>query len=280
MSVNQLDPNPTITIIFKGASVTRIHDGERLAQVGAIAGDACHAAKIKVFRLRNGQIEDENKPFFAPDDFNRDDDLFLDVEGTSRRDVQTYQKDNFNRAAESQSPGPDQQEDFRYLIDLRRDILKDTPFLIDQSKLKPIFHIPRAVFYTHLLTEFPVRVKPLGSGGGATSDLGFAAEEIAARITLDQPNSRAVLRNGSKVMLTVDHTDVQRGTSYQIVFDCLCEEGAAAANPTSDFTLLYQAIKSPNGDLPEERKRDLELTPPAGAVGVSPLVFCGQGNGG
>lgn len=293
MPVSELDPHPTIKIIFKGASVTRIRDGERLAQIGAIADDECHKAKITVTRIRTKDGQQQKETIFTPEDFNTDEDLFLDVEGTNRRDVQTYQKDGFDRTKGS-TAHPDQEADFRYLIDLKQDILKGVPFFIDQSKLKPVFHVPRALFYSHALTDFPVRIKPASAGAPPGSQLGFAAEEIAARITLDPPDGRAVLRNGSKVILTIDQLDVQRGRSYEIEFDCVCQDDDnPLANPKSDLTLLYRAIKTATGDLAADQQLDIEKflppppppppgqpAPPPPAGPVSPEVFCGQGNGG
>jgi hypothetical protein len=266
MPVNVLDPNPTIKVIFRGFIVTHIKDGEPAAQIGAFADDPCHAPKISVIK-----INADGQRAGIPSTFNLSQDIFLDVVNTSRPDIQTFQKDNFNRNKRKSPDQSDEEEDFRYFIDLKKDVLKQTPFVIDDTKLKPIFHIQQAVFYTRLCTGTRLVIKrPTGD-----EDLGFAAEQIAARITLDQPNSKAVLRNGGQDILVTDATEAAQGISYLIDFNCDCNVARTEPKLNSDFILVYQTMVNPP---PANQQVDIHGVKVPGARGTNPQVLCTGGN--
>jgi hypothetical protein len=109
---------------------------------------------------------------------------------------------------------------------------------------------------------------------GGDEPLGFAAEHIAARIKLDQPNSKAVLRNGNKVILTVGAFDVELGRTFLIDFNCECPP--VPLKPTeSDFILVYKAIEG----LTPDQKVNIHGEQVAGATGSNPQVLCTGGNG-
>lgn len=266
MPVTALEPDPTIEVLFKGVIVTFIKDGETLAQVGAIHDEPCHEPRITVFEISPAG----RKLIASRAMFNLDEDIFLDVENTSRSKIEILSKPGFDRNVKPQ----DEKDDFGYFVDFKRDIFPTTGLTIDNSKIKPVFHIRNnAVFYTTIPTK--TKVQTLRKNGDIKK-LGFAAEQIGAQIKFDKLHSRAVLRNGNNVILTIDSRAVLDRKKYIIDFDCECPPpNPPVKRETSDFLLIYKAT-----DLPEDQQVDILGEPQTTGGPSNPQVYCTGGGGG
>jgi hypothetical protein len=282
--VDTLDPNPTIRVIFKGLVIAHVKDGEPSAQVGAIFGSdrklKCHRPKITISRFQNGAYLDEinlaRRLSISENLFP--DDIHLDVIGTKQAGISTYQKGNFNRHDKDNSD-PD---DFRWYIDLEKEIFPGANLAIDKSKIKPVFHVQNAVFSAIGPTEDAFVIR---QADNTEKDLGFATDAIVANITLDQLASKAVLRVGAREILTVDASHLLQKMRFEILFDCDCAEAedaepavrvAGGPLPPGDFTLIFGAI---GANLPENERVDIQL--PADIEeekAFSAQVYCQGGN--
>jgi hypothetical protein len=272
MPVNTLDPDPTIEIIFRGVIITHIIDGRRGAQLGAVKDAPCHEPKIRVIeRSPDGtqeEIADTSK-------FNLEEDIFLDVENTRLTRVWTFQRKETKDSRFDRFNEREDKNDFRLHIDLERDIYKGKQPAVDKSMLGPVFSVQSAIFLTRQRTDKKLAIQ---RRDGTLTPLGFAAQEIAAQVSLTQLHSKAILRNGSNVLLTVDACNVVRGSRYVIEFDCECADTApvvsGAAAGKTDFSLVHNAVGK---NLTEDERVDIVGEATDGGP-VDPQVFCMGGN--
>ena len=241
-------PDPTIKVIFQGLFVAHLED--QLAQIGAItSGDKCHRPKITIAKLNNGVYVDEVNVArllgIAENKFDQDLHLdVLDVEGTLQTGIHQFQnqENKFDRRKKEQND----EQDFRWFIDLENDIFKDPEkvLAVDKNQIEPVFRLQKGVFYTAELTEKPVEIK---KGDNPAEPFGHVARVIAANIKLDQPHSTAFLKIGEQVLLKVTDADAANGITYEVMFDCDCPplpESLLAALPPlpSDFVSIFAAV--------------------------------------
>lgn len=276
MPVNALPSNPTIEVIFRGLVVSHVIDGESVAQLGAVKGAPCHEARITVTEFHTDGTSDQLAETSA---FNLEKDIFLDVENASKTKIYTFERaetdtNKFDRSADKENVN-----DFRFHIDFERDIYKNKTPTVDQTMIGPVFSIQSAVFFTQRRTD---RIVNKVTKDGSSTAIGFAAQEIAARIKLDQPQSKAFLRNNGNIILTVDASSVANGKTYVIEFDCECDHTApkvsGAAAGRTDFSLVHNAVGK---NLSEDEIVDIvepKPTGPARGGPADPQVFCQGGN--
>lgn len=235
-------PRPKIVVFFSGFVITRIKAGNPVAEVGAHADSDCHQPKISVKKITaSGPRSLENLVF------DIDKDIELKVEQTTRTKIEEFPLDPNVRKSFDRKAGTGDPDDFRWFVDLDTDLFKGENLTVTPGKLKPIFRINNAVFYTATRTKAPMKIKRPGTG--ELVPFGLAAEQIAANIYFDKPESKAVLRNGISEILTIDQTDP--GASYLIEFNCECHRQIQV----SDFPLVYDVIGS---KLPDDKKIDFQ----------------------
>lgn len=234
-------PRPKITVFFTGFVISRVNDGNAIAEVAALNTSLCHQPKVTVKKITlDGQMVGlEHLSFDIGKDFD------LKVENTTRTKIEEFPFDPAVRQAFNRSAGTGDENDFRWHIDLDTDLFKGENLVVAHEKLSPIFRINNAVFYTAIPTKGPMAIKRAGTL--ALEPFGLVAEAIAANVYFDQANSKAVLRNGISEILTIDSSDP--GTSYLVDFNCECHREIQV----SDFPLVFEVIGS---TLPESKRID------------------------
>ncbi|HKQ04633.1 MAG TPA: hypothetical protein VJ464_05845 [Blastocatellia bacterium] len=214
-------PDATIQVIFQGLFVAHLE--AELAQVGAIVDDdePCHRPKITITRRKNGVYVDEINVAKRLDvkENNFDKGFELIVAGTPQTGIRKFQNPDkeFNR-----EEGKGDKQDFRWFIDLERDILSDPQkaVQVNTQQIKPVFQLHKGVFHTVNLTEAPVLLLQ----AGPPKAFGRIARTIAANIELDQAGGAAILKTDEGAIFMVTPDDVRNGFTYQIMFDCDCPE--------------------------------------------------------
>ena len=255
-------PNPKIKVLFQGFVITRIKDGVSPAKLGALGTSDCHKPKISVLRIT------EDRQMHAVENlvFDINEDIWLDVENTGLTTVQEYIRGNDNNVRDfDRKADVGDKNDFRWFIDLDTLFEGDAP-TVSFDKLKPVFHIDKALFYTESRTIGKMKIK---RGNNQPELFGRTAEQIAANIYFDRDDSKAVLRNGDKTVFTFDAAE--KGTTFIILFNCECHEEIVQ----SDFPLIHEVI---GGNLPSDKKLDLigeDLRP---QFANTPEVPCFGGN--
>lgn len=226
MPIAELRPDkPKIKVIFTGFFLSRVKEGNPFAEIGASAdGEMCHRPRLKVYK--SGDDGNPHRLLGLPIDIDQN--FQLKVENTSQENIGVFTKGNFKRA-------PDHDEnDFRWFPNLVE--LFGGEFPIKEGALKPIFRINSAVFYAEEVTERPMQIK---LANGSLEPFGKVAEHIAANVYFDQPESRAVLRNGTDDLLIIDQSEPTR--TYIIVFACDCQQ----APTVSDFPDVFKVLDVP-----------------------------------
>lgn len=250
-------PNPTIEIIFKGLVISAIKGGNELAEIGALVASPCHRATLKVIRHAPGE-EDQTIHRFDPDTR-----ISLKVENTSRSKIETYQgQEEFIR-----KEGKGDKNDFRWYADVDT-LHPDKQYTPKPDSIRPIFSVNSALFYTHDKTPAGMKFK---KDGGAEEEFGHTALEIGANVYIDGLHSKAVLRADGEKLLTIDASDVVKGITYKIEFDCLCLQPNGEKPSESDFPAVYEAMEP---DTPNNEQVEF-IGPPAGiGPSANPQVFC------
>lgn len=240
---------PKINIVFTGFVLSRIKEGSDVAEVGALNdGDACHRPKISVFR----NTPDGRPPRLQNISFDIDQNIELKVENTGQTKIKEYRKPGFTRDSETND-----ENDFGWVLNLND--LFGGQFPLAVGLLKPVFRINNAEFYTDLPTKHPMRIK---FPDLEPQPFGRIAENFAANVYFDTPDSRAVLRNGNNELLTIKNNE--QGITYTIVFGCHCQQELAI----SDFPGVYKLLPG----VPKEKRVDF--------VGATPDGFLIEGAAG
>lgn len=252
MPVDADFPNPTIKIVAQGLIISAIKDENPRAEIGALVDSPCHKARLTVKKVMpDGQEKTIHK-------FDPEARISLKVEKTSRSKTETYKgKEKFVRLA-----GSGDINDFRWYADIEADWHPDRKYTPKPEKIKPIFDLNNALFYTEDLSSEVIIAQP----GSEPKSFGKIAEVIAANVYLDLPESTAVLIVDGEELLFVDESDVKKGIKYTIIFDCLCN-----VNPSvSDFNTVYKALEP---STPDDEQLVLK-TLSSGGGASSPDVIC------
>ncbi|MEW6207534.1 MAG: hypothetical protein AB1631_04150 [Acidobacteriota bacterium] len=255
MPTDQLPVRPKIRFIFRGFLITRIRDGAAGAEIGALAISQCHQPKITIIEITPEGAENP-----VDHAFDLDSDFSLSVENVAQSGIQVFQADTepFNRLDDENDP-----RDFRWVIDLEELLRK--PLQVDETKLGPIVTMDNGLFYTFGRSPGEVKIK---RPGARLRRFGRYGLDIGANIYFDQPDSRAVFKNGDEEILSVDAT---QGSRFEIVFDCNCHTDTQE----SDFPLVYEVV---GAGLTEEEKVDFEGDPIRTGGSANPEVYCAGGN--
>jgi hypothetical protein len=232
---------PKITVFFTGFVLSRVKAGNAIAEVAALNTSPCHQPKVSAKKITSdGQtVALEDLSFDIGKDFD------LKVENTTRTKIEEFPLDSKERKKFNRSAGTGDKDDFRWHIDLDTDLFKGENLVVAHEKLSPVFRINNALFYTAVRTKVPMSIKRPDIS--ALQPFGLVAEGVAANVYFDQPNSKAVLRNGISEVLTIDSSEP--GVSYVIDFHCGCHREIQV----SDFPLVYDLI---GRMLPENKKID------------------------
>jgi hypothetical protein len=221
---------PKINILFTGFFISRINEGAAIAEIGALSESDCHRPRITI-------LKDSHNGFpLTPEGvvFDIDQHIEFQVENTELTTIKEFRNGDFKRNAETND-----KDDFRWVLDLTNEVLdgKEVPVLAD--KLKPIFRINNAEFYTAHLTN---RLK-LKRPNSDPLPFGRIADMFCANITFND-NSKMVIKNGINTLMTIDHSEKE--VTYQIVIDCHCQQQVA----TSDFPEIFNVL----GNIPDNIK--------------------------
>jgi hypothetical protein len=250
-------PTPEIELVFQGLIVTRIQDGSQQAEIGVLREALDHPLRIGLLKMT------ELGPDVIPhENFDLTQDITIEVNGSTLSGIKTFTKDGFSR----EKPESDK-NDFGWVIDLEGSEFFNGPLTVDPSKIEPVIRVNNAEFFAKDISKNKVDV---ASPGGTMISLGRVALTIGANIYLDQPGSSAVLKNGSKEILTMKRED---NTKYRIVFDCDCRNEGS----TSDFSQIYQAV---GVDIPPSERLDLVAQPPPPTPAPAPAASLDKSLGG
>ncbi|MGA9772209.1 MAG: hypothetical protein WBV94_24470 [Blastocatellia bacterium] len=236
--------DPTIQIVFKGLVLAAITEGNPFAEVGALIDSPCHKAKLTVTKKTPGAADEKIQ---VPDGSSR---ISLEVKKTSRKKIETYKGlAKFYRAGSTGDPN-----DFRWFVDVETDLHPDRQYKTKKGRIKPIFRVNNALFYTRKRFEDTAELR---LGEANKKNFGKLADEIAANIYLDTPESVAVLTIDGVIKMRADASDVKKGIRYVIDFDCHC--GPPPPHSTiSDFNTFYKALTP---DTPQNKQVRLTKKP-------------------
>jgi hypothetical protein len=271
MPIETERPNAAIRLIFRGLLISRIQDKKPSAEIGVIRDLADHPLKFGIAKkTSSGDFEP-----VAMENLNLNEDITLEVQHdqSASSGIELFTKPGFDRSKDTNDPN-----DFKWVIDFESSEFLNKPLAVKPNSLKPIIRIYEGVFYALSISDRDINLK---RPNGPETTFGKVAIEIGANVYLD-PGSKAILKNGSKVIKTFDGKDT---TPYKIVFDTDCD----TPNTESDFKLVYDALvdKASGAAIDAGKKLDLSPAPsedPADPAGTntepafSPTVRCVGGN--
>jgi len=259
--IYEMPKEPVIVkVILKGFMVTEINQDKPKARIGALPlkTSKCHWPKVQVYKI----TPDGEKLEFRLPDIDLTKDFTLNVTNPFRPGIRKYQYDdhNFMRLDEVDCD----RKDFRWFVDL--DEMHGTTVKVEWDRLNPIFTLDNGLFHTIGRSDTEVRIKKKGEK--RAKRFGKCGTDITARTYFKPKGSKAIFKNGSKELFSVDSTEANNGVRYLIVYDCNCYVG----EDTSDFPHVYDVI-SDYGDQFELVHEDYPVV-----IRRNPEVYCTGGN--
>src|SRR5882724_1983096 len=88
---------PKIKIIFKGFFISRIKDGNSIAEIGALSDSACHRPRISVLKSGDNGLP----PTVENVVFDIDQNIEVKIENTDLTTIKEFRKDPFDRKSDN-----------------------------------------------------------------------------------------------------------------------------------------------------------------------------------
>jgi hypothetical protein len=235
-----------ITITLTGLLLFRFN-GEQYCKVGVHRRTADHKLKIRISGNTPGVVMNLDEPQ------SNQNDLWIDVAAPRFEGVKKHLAgDKLDR----QNPLPEQEQDFRWLIDFEGPDFYDDDLNVDEVSLTPGIHFAHGLFHTAQLLDKNkfTSVKRI-EGGKPPFELYSITEKVGVNIYLDDPNSKLTLKWGETGEPFAELVKPPAGTTYTIEITNNPPENANG-QPHSHFKKYFDVIK----DILEPEKFDLQFT--------------------
>jgi hypothetical protein len=207
--------SPNVTVLFSGLLILRFDPSNEFCEVGVLRDTPDHRLSI-IVREKRGKAPAAT---IWRQLGNLDDELWLDVQGLSRR-VEMYKVDP-DTPLHRATPGAGQDQDIRWAIDLSSSEFHNTPSIkIRPEAISPKMYLTKGLFHTALRTD-PTSVRSIKRKGGGKPDLELyrIASVIGANIYYDVEGGLAFLQMGGDEDARLELPAKTEYTSYEIIVD-------------------------------------------------------------
>jgi hypothetical protein len=252
-----VNTQPNVQVTLNGLQMVFVGPQSKKCTVGVLRDvPAGHAFEIKVLKA---DADGNFQPFAVLTEADIKKTLTLNVTGASQTGISRRKMDvPFDRKL---GPTVDNVDSFRWVLDFESEIYSK-PIGASKKGFASLLSVNAGELLTRSISQNELIIKRPPNGDEET--LGKVATKTGIDIVLDKLQSKAVFKNGNKIIFTAD-----RDSTFLITF----ERGCGANQGGTDADSYYNAV----GDLvPDPQKIRFSATPLPGPN--DPDARCMNGN--
>lgn len=220
-----INTQPNIELTLNGLVVVFADPDDTYCSVGLLRdAPEDHALNIEILKAdANGELQ----PFATIEEASVNDKLEITVNNTSKAGISRRKMDlKINR---KKGPTADNRDSFRWVVDFESEIYKK-PIGAKKAGFASILKVNNGELLTRSISTNKLRIRK--GQNGSPKNFGQVATKTGIDIVLDQPNSRAVFKNGDNLIFEADNR-----SSFQILINRGCSN-----HPGNDADSYYTAV--------------------------------------
>jgi len=228
-----INTRPNVEITLDGLQLVFVDSQNKKCTVGVLRNaPEGHGFSISVLKADAAGIL---QPFTRLGEADIKNNLKISVSNTSKTGVSRRKMD----AAIDREAGstPDNRDSFRWVVDFESEIYHK-PIGAKKAGFVSLFSINNGELLARSLSKNKLLIKR--GMKGSFQEFGTVATKTGIDIVLDQPNSKAVFKNGNQTVFTADST-----STFQINIERLCQKEAGGSDADSYYTAIGDLVPDP-----------------------------------